>query len=46
MRHVQGLSVEEIRKHIGRPQPEIANMLRHAREYLRQKLKEFGCRFK
>ncbi|HYR90326.1 MAG TPA: hypothetical protein VE422_40000, partial [Terriglobia bacterium] len=30
----------------GRPEPEIANMLQYARQYLRQKLKESGCRFK
>ena len=46
LRHVEGLTLAELTKTIGRTEPEVERMLAHADAYLRQKLVEAGCHFR
>jgi RNA polymerase sigma factor (sigma-70 family) len=42
--HVEGLTGAELARSMGRAEPETERILEHAREYLRQRLLEAGCR--
>jgi RNA polymerase sigma factor (sigma-70 family) len=46
LRHVEGLAGADLGRALGRPEPEVQRMLRHASHYLRQRLVESGCAFK
>ena len=43
--HVGHLAVGEVAKTLGRSEQETRHILERARDYLRQKLVESGCRF-
>ena len=45
LRHADGLAVGEVAKTLGRSEQETRHILERARDYLRQKLVESGCRF-
>jgi RNA polymerase sigma factor (sigma-70 family) len=45
LRHVDGLATVELARKLGRSEPETRRILEQARDYLRQKLVESGCRF-
>ena len=44
LRYVDGLRPAEIAMRLGRPESETRELLTHARQYLRQRLVESGCR--
>jgi len=46
LRHVDGLAGAELARALHRSEPETRRILEQARDYLRQKLVESGCRFK
>jgi RNA polymerase sigma factor (sigma-70 family) len=45
LRHVNGLTGSALASAVERPKPETDRMLENARDYLRQRLMESGCRF-
>jgi len=45
LRYVEAVEGAPIAKSLGKPEPEIARTLEHARAYLRQRLLESGCEF-
>jgi RNA polymerase sigma factor (sigma-70 family) len=45
LRHADGLAVGEVAKTLGRSEQETRHILERARDYLRQRLLESGCRF-
>lgn len=45
LRHVEGLTDEELAEALAKEEPEIERILEYARQHLRQKLTESGCTF-
>ena len=46
LHHVDGMAGPELARAAGKPQPEVERILERARDYLRQRLVESGCRLK
>ena len=45
LRHVERLTSEELSEALDKDEPEIERILEYARQHLRERLMEAGCRF-